>query len=218
MPGENVTRRPIAARNTRWASAIASALARRGISPNSISVASVFSAGIAGGLLLASPYLVPPGRAAALIGAIVFIQGRLLCNLFDGMVAVEGGRGSKSGEVYNELPDRIADALILACAGYAAPGCSYSVELGWAAAVVAVLTAYVRALGASCGAGQHFVGPMAKQQRMFLISVACLAAAIETLLAAPARAVPIALLIIIAGGLITTARRAVRVIRVLEAK
>ena len=218
MPGENVTRRPIAARNTRWASSIAGALARKGISPNSISVASVVSAGIAGGFLAGSTYVTGGVRAAFLISDIVFIQGRLLCNLFDGMVAVEGGRASKSGEIFNELPDRIADGVILVCAGYGAPGCSYSVEFGWAAGLIAILTAYVRALGASCGAGQQFVGPMAKQQRMFIISLACIGAAIEAWLAVPARSLPIALLIIIAGGLLTAARRTIRIVRVLEAK
>ena len=32
------------------------------------------------------------------------VLGRLLCNLLDGMVAVEGGKRSKSGELYNDVP------------------------------------------------------------------------------------------------------------------
>ena len=55
-----------------------------------------------------------------LVGAAVLIQFRLLCNLFDGMVAVEGGLGTPSGILFNDFPDRIADPLILICAGYAA--------------------------------------------------------------------------------------------------
>jgi hypothetical protein len=52
-------------------------------------------------------------------------------------------------------------------AGYAAqhPG------LGWLCAVLAVFTAYVRAIGASFGQGQDFGGPCAKPQRMFLLTV-----------------------------------------------
>ena len=49
-----------------------------------------------------------------LIAAAGFIQLRRLCNLFDGMVAVEGGFKTKSGELYNDLPDRFSGALILA--------------------------------------------------------------------------------------------------------
>ena len=43
--------------------------------------------------------------------------------------------------------------------------------LGWAAAVLAVLTAYVRVLGGSLGLTQHFIGPMAKQHRMFTLTL-----------------------------------------------
>ena len=112
-----------------------------------------------------------------LILAVCGMQLRLLCNLFDGMVAIEGGFKTKAGEIFNELPDRFSDAFIFIGAGYALPEFAWSRELGWAAAVLAVITAYVRALGASMGAGQHFIGPMAKQQRMALMTAACLISA-----------------------------------------
>ena len=47
------------------------------------------------------------------------VQLRLLCNLLDGMVAVEGGRSSPVGALYNEVPDRVADSLLLVALGYA---------------------------------------------------------------------------------------------------
>ena len=50
--------------------------------------------------------------------------------------------------------------------------------LGFAAALVAVFVAYVRALGASVGAGQCFLGPMAKPQRMALMTALAVAGAI----------------------------------------
>jgi len=53
-----------------------------------------------------------------LLLAVAGIQGRLLCNMLDGMVAIEGGRQTKSGEIFNDLPDRVADAVIFVCAGY----------------------------------------------------------------------------------------------------
>ena len=73
---------------------------------------------------------------AVLFLAAACIQLRLLCNLFDGMVAVEGGFKTKSGEIYNELPDRVADVLILAGAGYAMPSSEWLHSLGWLAAVL----------------------------------------------------------------------------------
>ena len=60
------------------------------------------------------------GSYSGFLGAIVGIQGRLICNLLDGMVAIEGGRKSKSGEIWNDFPDRLADPLVLAAAGYVA--------------------------------------------------------------------------------------------------
>ena len=73
--------------------------------------------------------------------AAVFIQCRLLCNLFDGMVAVEGGKGTPSGELFNDIPDRIADPLILIAAGYATTVVPWAAPLGWAAGLGAVFGA-----------------------------------------------------------------------------
>jgi hypothetical protein len=80
-------------------------LTRSGVRPNQISVASaVFGAGA--GVVLA----VSENSRFWFLVAAACIQARLLCNLFDGMVAVEGGFRTKSGEIFNELPDRFADA------------------------------------------------------------------------------------------------------------
>ena len=55
------------------------------------------------------------------------------------------------GNRYNEVPDRIADLIILIAAGFAVGG---SPTVGLLAAVVAVFVAYVRTMGASVGVGQ----------------------------------------------------------------
>jgi phosphatidylglycerophosphate synthase len=160
---EEADRRPINVRGSSWAQGLARALAGIGITPNQISVLSIgFAALGAWFLWLGGWYLI----AAALC-----IQGRLLCNLFDGMVAVEHNKATALGPVYNEFPDRIADSLLLVAAGYA---CAMP-ELGWLAALAAALTAYVRVYGASCGLGHDFRGPMAKQHRMAVLTGACIA-------------------------------------------
>ena len=167
-------RRPLKSRDTAWARATAVWLAKRGVTPNAISIGSV-ACGVL--VLLAfigtrtTPW--PPVRAACLLLAVVGMQCRLLCNLLDGMVAVEAGAGvGKFGEIYNDLPDRIADVLIFVGAGICAGGTEGPI-LGLAAAVGCLMTAYVRVLGKSMGARSHFVGPMAKQHRMAVMSVAC---------------------------------------------
>src|SRR6185369_11701093 len=150
-------RRPLQSRDARWAKATASFLAARRVAPNLISIGSVVFAAIAGAAFVGSTFAF---RIPLLILGAISIQLRLICNLLDGMVAVEGKLGSKSGEIYNDLPDRVADPLILVCAGYATPFL-WGPALGWCAGLLAVMTAYVRLLGAATGAGQDFRGPMA---------------------------------------------------------
>lgn len=142
--------------------------------------------------------------------AIMGIQLRLIANLLDGMVAVEGGRTSATGPLYNEVPDRLSDPII-SSAGYAY---SSSPEAGWAAAVIALLVAYTRAIAASLGAGQLFLGPMAKQQRMALITLVSMLA-----LVLPSRWLRFILVqaglseflswrwLMVAGGVVTVVRR-----------
>lgn len=211
-------RRPISARDTRWAAACARALARAGATPNAISVASVLFAGL-GGLAFASTAWTEGGlRAASFVGAAVGIQLRLLCNLFDGMVAIEGGLRSKSGEIFNELPDRFADWAVLLGAGHAAGSGPYGPVLGWAAALLAILTAYVRALGSAARARPHFEGPMAKQHRMATMTAAAVAAAAATVVRADVPILQWALGLVVVGSGITVARRTVAIIRELEAR
>lgn len=128
-------------------------------------------AGLAAGASLAATAEWPAHAWPFWIASALLVQFRLLCNLFDGMVAVGAGRSSPVGELYNEVPDRISDAAALIGLGYAAGGAPW---LGFTAAVLAVFTAYVRALGVAAGAGSHFIGPMAKPQRMFLVTITAL--------------------------------------------
>jgi len=157
------------------------------------------------------PEVTGGARAALFLAAAAGIQLRLLCNLLDGMLAVEGGFKSKTGELYNELPDRIADVLILVGAGYSVRDLAYGVPLGWAAAMLAVFTAYVRLLGGSLGVTQHFIGPMAKQHRMFTLTLVTLLAAGETLLDVRPWAIRVGLAIIVAGSILTAVRRTRRI-------
>lgn len=164
-------RRPVSARRLGVIRGLAASLARAGITANSVSVASLVFAGIAGGLLAATPWTGEIAARVMLIAAAGLIQLRLLANLVDGLVAVEGGQRTPTGELYNEVPDRVSDALVLIGAGYGLTGNS---TIGFLAAILAVMTAYIRAVGKGVGAGSDFGGPMAKQQRMMFVT-ACAA-------------------------------------------
>jgi phosphatidylglycerophosphate synthase len=197
-------RRPLQSRDARWAKATASFLAARRAPPNAISIA-----GAAFVLSTNTPF-----RALWLIVAAIAIQLRLICNLLDGMVAVEGKLGSKSGEIYNDLPDRIADPLVLVAAGYATP---YPF-LGWLAGLLAVFTAYTRLLGAATGAGQDFRGPMAKPQRMAVMTVASLAEIAAGVFHYSGYVFTAALALVILGCIVTIARRTANIKRILESR
>jgi phosphatidylglycerophosphate synthase len=157
-------RRPLASRSTRWAGFLANAAVRAGLTADGISILSLVfaAAGAAALLLLPRPW--------NLLACAAGIQLRLLCNLLDGMVAVEGGRKSKLGVLYNEVPDRVADSLFLVALGYAS-GIAW---LGWLAALAAAVTAYIRVLGGTFGLAQDFRGPLAKQHRMAVMTAGCL--------------------------------------------
>lgn len=175
-PLEN--RRPLKVRSNPLSKNIAIWLSQRSITPNQISIMSiVFSIFSAASFILSTHYL--EYRGWWMILAALFIQMRLLCNLFDGMVAVEGGKSTASGELFNDIPDRISDPIIIIAAGYSVLSLNWGFELGALAAILAILTAYIRTLAVSIGAPCNFTGPMAKQHRMALLTVACIAVSIE---------------------------------------
>jgi phosphatidylglycerophosphate synthase len=211
-------RRPLKSRQTAWANALAQLLVKWRISPNAISISSVFFSLIGAAALYFSANVNDGERALLLLLAVAGIQGRLLCNLLDGMVAIEGGRHTKSGEIFNDLPDRIADALIFIGAGYGAQQHPFGRELGFVAAALAIFTAYVRMLGGASGLKQSFIGPMAKQHRMATLTVACVLSMVETRFWSAGTLLWIALMVINLGCLVTIWRRTARIARELESR
>jgi phosphatidylglycerophosphate synthase len=205
-------RRQLTTRSAAWPKALAHRLANVGVTPNAVSMMGVVVAAFAAAAFALAPRLQPTGRAAALIVAAAGIQLRLLCNLLDGMLAVEEGLKTTTGDIYNDLPDRVADVAILVGAGYSISEAAYGPVLGWIAALLAVFTAYVRVLGGSLGLTQHFAGPMAKQHRMFTLTLTTLLAAIETFLGRPPRVMVAGLLTITAGSVVTVVRRTSRIL------
>lgn len=188
-------RRPLKSRATPWAAWITRQVLRTPLTPNAVSMLGIgFAAAGAGAFLLAGA-----GNRWWWLAGAAAVQLRLLANLLDGLVAVEGGRHSSTGALWNEFPDRIEDSLLLVAAGYAAG----QPALGWMAALMAMATAYVRALGGGLGLGQDFSGPLAKPQRMALLTGGAIAAPV--LPALPV--IPVTLALIAAGAALTAMRR-----------
>ena len=79
--------------------------------------------------------------------------------MFDGMVAIETGKASPTGALYNEVPDRVSDAAMFIGAGYGLGG---QPPLGYLAACLAVFLAYLRRRAKWPALHKEFCGPMAK--------------------------------------------------------
>ncbi|HUG61417.1 MAG TPA: CDP-alcohol phosphatidyltransferase family protein [Methylomirabilota bacterium] len=162
-------RRPITARGLSSSQTFARRLAEAGVTPDQISLFGL-AAGTGSGLALALTPLVPDAVRLLWLLAAVMVVLRGMANMFDGMVAVEHGKGSALGPIYNEFPDRLSDMALMIGAGYSIGG---SPTAGWAAAAMALLVTYVRVLGTRLGAPPDFGGPMAKQHRMFSVAAVC---------------------------------------------
>lgn len=163
-------RREVKTRSSSWAQKSAVFLTKKGVSPDLISIFSiVFSFGSLISFIQASE------NKYFLILSVIFIQLRLICNLLDGMIAVEFNRKSIHGELFNEIPDRISDFLIIIGAGLFSIKLNYAMDLAWANVFLSTFVSYLRTFGAALTKKHFFLGPMAKQHRMFLLSVSSIA-------------------------------------------
>jgi phosphatidylglycerophosphate synthase len=145
-----------------------------------------------------------------LLLAAATLQARLVCNLIDGMVAVEGGKGAKDGPFWNEALDRVSDLLFFAGAGLAAG----NPALGLFAAALAIATAYVRELGRAEGFPPDFSGPLAKPQRMAVLTAGSVLAAFY----ASEWTLTVTLWLIVVGTAATVIRRSVTLVAALKSK
>lgn len=206
MANPTESRRPLTTRSAGWARALAAALAKARISPDLISAISIpiALAGAAALFHLPSPL--------SLVLCAVAVQLRLLCNLLDGMVAVEGGLGGPTGPLWNELPDRIADSVFIVALGYVAG----EPLLGWIGALLAAITAYIRTTGGALGFAQDFSGVQSKPKRMFVMTVGLLVAALWPWWANAWYALQVAIWIIVVGSAITCVTRTTSLARQLR--
>lgn len=209
-------RRPVIGRSSSLARRAAAILLRLGLSPNAVSMASMLFSGAAGICMLLAVFADRLDALLLLFLSAIFIGARLSCNLLDGIMAVEGGHATPSGSFFNDFPDRISDSVIFVCCGFACGAGALGQSLGWASALVAAMTAYIRIFGAASGLDQDFGGPMAKQHRMLVIAVGCLVSAVELFILGFYRTLFVSLVIVFLGGVMTCIRRGSRLVRSLE--
>ncbi|MFK8075158.1 MAG: CDP-alcohol phosphatidyltransferase family protein [Granulosicoccus sp.] len=170
----SVNRRPISSRNHYWAQRLALYLTKKGISANRISLASLIFAVIGFVALWLSADISLRWQPSLFVGAALCCQLRLLCNLLDGMVAMESSVRPPTGALWNEIPDRFSDILFFVGIGFAADDMTLALVLS----VLAVLLSYVREFGHGVDGSMDYVGPMAKPQRMALTTFVLLLASL----------------------------------------
>lgn len=158
---EPTSRRPIARRFRDTASGAVALCVRLRIHPDAISYASIAVSACA-----AACFLFARRWPVLLLVAPLLCYARLWLNMLDGMVALASGKGSRRGEILNDLPDRVSDVLIFA--GVAHSGLCNPLAAYWAA-IFALLTAYVGTLGQAVGARREFGGVMSKPWRMVVL-------------------------------------------------
>ena len=207
-------RRPIAQTFRRTGQTAVRCCVRLGIHPNLVSYSSIVASAGAG-LCFWQAGAVP----ALLIAAVGFCYLRLWLNMLDGMVALASGKASRTGEIANELPDRISDVLIFV--GVAHSNLCYPL-VGYWVAIFALLVAYVGTLGQAVGVQREFSGWMAKPWRMVAlhlgawITLALLWWGDATIRFAGLTVLDWTLLTILAGCLQTIGIRLVKSVRVLQ--
>jgi phosphatidylglycerophosphate synthase len=207
---EPENRRPLTSRNSAWAARLASWAVTRDITPNQISQASMGFAAAGFALYAMSTQVADIAQFLSLLLAAATLQARLVCNLIDGMVAIEGGKGAKDGPFWNEAPDRVSDFLFFAGAGLAANQPS----LGLFAAALAIATAYVRELGRAEGFPPDFSGPLAKPQRIAVLTAGTVLAAFY----ASEWTLTVTLWIVVTGTAATVIRRSWTLIEKLRSR
>lgn len=162
------SRRPIADTLRKTASISVRLCVKCNVHPNAVSILSILAsagAGICFYLSGQSPWLV--------IAAAALCYLRLWFNMLDGMVALASNKASRLGEVFNEMPDRASDVIILA--GVAHSGLCNPIIAYWAI-IMALAVAYVGTFGQAVGVGRQFGGLMSKPWRMVLLHIGSWAA------------------------------------------
>jgi CDP-diacylglycerol--glycerol-3-phosphate 3-phosphatidyltransferase len=133
------------------------ALARAGATANQVTVAAAAGSLIVGAAIIALlparwPFLLLP----------LWLFARMALNAIDGMLAREFGQKSRLGAYLNELCDVVSDAALYAPFAFLAAFSGV-----WTATVIVLagLTEFAGALGATIGASRRYDGPLGKSDR-----------------------------------------------------
>lgn len=178
------------------------ALARRGVTPNQVTLAGVALSGAAGALVAAFP----AARWPLVLLAPVLVA-RMALNAIDGMLAREHGKRSALGAVLNELGDVVADAALYLPLGLV-PGFDAGLVVG--VVVLAIVAEMAGVVCAQIGASRRYDGPLGKSDRAFVFGGVALLVGAGVPPGGWVRAVLVAMLVLLGVTVFQRARNGLR--------
>ncbi|MGE5197633.1 MAG: hypothetical protein ACM3IL_03905 [Deltaproteobacteria bacterium] len=113
-----------------------------------------------------------PENNILLLLVVILTFLRMTLNTIDGVIAINQGKTSLTGEIVNALPDRYSDIFVMlaiAFSGYC------RIYIGAAAAICVLLVSYTGMLGKAIGVNWQHDGPLGKVERLILIMIASFA-------------------------------------------
>ncbi len=180
-------------------------LMRLGITSESVAGAGMILGIFAGIAFMATGETSHPRLAWGIGAGLCFL--RTLAIRLDDMLQPNSFRQSREDEFYNELPERVSDAVTLLGFGFAVNSTPW---LGLAAALSAIFSAYIRSLAITRLGGANLSGwvLMTRSHRLILLSVASLATLAELRSPWTLTTIPeITLGLIVVGCLLTVLHR-----------
>lgn len=137
--------------------------ARRGVTPNGLTLLALVLSIAGGGVLWFFP-----AAPAALAGAGLVLLVRMALNAMDGALARRTGQSSRSGEVFNEMGDVVADAALYA------PLLVVSTAFRLLLFAFVLLTGWSELAGVLpkvAGGARRYDGPLGKSDRALVVGV-----------------------------------------------
>lgn len=149
---------------------LVAAAERLGISPNQLSLLSLFFAAAA-----ATLYYISATDANLLYAAALMVLLNALFDLADGALARRTGRADPKGDFLDHVIDRYADIFFIAGIAFA----GYTPwPVGFLASVGVLLTSYIGTQAQALSLGRYYGGIMGRADRLMIIIIATVANAI----------------------------------------
>jgi hypothetical protein len=196
-----------------WVHNLGRFLAHHNVTPNDISLLGVMFAATAGAAFYFSLQPNALDRTLLLLLAAAAIQFRRLTGRLHTIVSRESVQ-PRPHAIFNDLPNRIAEVLIIVPAGYAVQNLPFGLELAWSAAFLGLFSAYVSQMGS--GVPEPKIGIAVRNLPMMLLSLASVLSAFDRMVYLPGIMLWMALIVINVAVIAAIWQRTLQIVHVEE--